>query len=109
MSGYRDLVQAALERIDEIDPARLEATAGSVTIIDIRERDEHEQGAIPGSRLIPRGILERDIAGLIPDTATPLVLYCAAGQRSALAALTLLEMGYSNVASLSGGFERWKA
>lgn len=109
MSGYRDLVEAALERVHEIDPARLEATAGNVTIIDIRERDEHEQGAIPGSRLIPRGILERDIAGLIPDTATPLVVYCAAGQRSALAAATLLDMGYSNVASLSGGFERWKA
>jgi molybdopterin/thiamine biosynthesis adenylyltransferase/rhodanese-related sulfurtransferase len=109
MTGYRDLVEAARSRIEEIDPAGLEVVAGSVTIIDIRERDEWEQGAIRGARLIPRGILERDIAGLIPDTATKLVLYCAAGQRSALAAATLLDMGYTDVTSLAGGFERWKA
>lgn len=109
MSGYRDLVAAAKRSINEIEPASLSLDLDRFTVLDIREPDEHEQGAILGARLIPRGLIERDIAGIIPDASTRLVVYCAGGSRSALAALTLKEMGYTDVHSLAGGFDRWKS
>ena len=106
MTTYRDLVAAAKARIDEVSPDEVELE--SVTMIDVRERDEYEAGAIPGSVLIPRGLLERDIAAIVPDTSTPLVLHCAGGSRSALAAAALVDLGYESVRSLTGGFEGWK-
>ncbi len=109
MTRYRDLVEAARARIDEIDPGDLETALESVFVIDVREADEHDQGAVPGARLIPRGLLERDVAGLVPDRSTRIVVYCASGSRSVLAAASLQEMGYGNVSSLVGGFERWKS
>ncbi|HEX5695003.1 MAG TPA: ThiF family adenylyltransferase, partial [Acidimicrobiia bacterium] len=109
MTSYRDLVDRAKQQIVEILPEQLESRLAEVEIVDVREVGEHAQGAIPGARLLPRGLLERDVAGLIPDRARSVVLYCAGGGRSALAALTLVEMGYSDVASLAGGFDRWKA
>ena len=108
MATYRELVAAALEEVGEMTPAELVDVLDDVTVIDVREADEYEQGAIPGSRFLPRGILERDIAVAVPDNRTPLVLYCAAGSRSALAAASLKSMGYDDVTSLAGGFERWK-
>ena len=108
MATYRELVAAALEEIDEVTPAELRELLGEVTVIDVREAEEYEQGAIPGSRFLPRGILERDIGVAVPDSSTPLVLYCAGGSRSALAAASLKSMGYDEVTSLAGGFERWK-
>lgn len=108
MATYRELVAAALEEVGEVTPAELRDVLEDVTVIDVREADEYEQGAIPGSRLLPRGILERDIAVAVPDSTTPLVLYCAGGSRSALAAASLKSMGYEDVTSLAGGFERWK-
>ena len=90
-------------------PAELEPLLGSdVVLVDIREADEHVQGAIPGAKLIPRGVLESNIAMQIPDTSASVVLYCAGGSRSALAAKALLDMGYTDVVSLIGGFGRWK-
>jgi len=109
MTSYRDLVDRAKEQIDEVLPAELESLLSEVTILDVREVGEHAQGAIPGAHLVPRGLLERDITGLVPDKTHRLVLYCASGGRSALAALSLKEMGYGEVASLTGGFDRWKA
>lgn len=109
MRSYREIVAAALEGVEEIDPEELESRRDEFTVLDIREADEHEQGAIPGSRFLPRGLLERDLVAAMPDPDTPLVVYCAAGQRSVLAAKTVQEMGYSNVRSLRGGFDRWKA
>ncbi|HEY4607170.1 MAG TPA: molybdopterin-synthase adenylyltransferase MoeB [Acidimicrobiia bacterium] len=108
MSSYRELVTRAGTRIAQILPEDLERRLSDFEIIDVREPGEHAQGAIPGARLLPRGILERDIAGVVPDTSRPLVVYCAGGGRSALAALSLEEMGYRDVASLAGGFDRWK-
>ncbi len=106
MSSYGDLVAAAKRRILEVTPA--EVDLDTVRIIDVRERDEFESGAIPGAMLIPRGVLERDIGSMVPDPSTPLVVHCAGGARSALAAASLLDMGYTSVVSLAGGFEAWK-
>jgi len=109
MASYRDLVAKARSQITEILPADLESRLSEVMVIDVRETGEHEQGSIPGARLVPRGLLERDIAGVVPDLARPVVVFCAGGGRSALAALSLLEMGYRDVSSLTGGFDRWKS
>lgn len=108
MISYRDLVARARAVVTEISGTDLETRLEDSVIIDVREVDEHSQGAIPGARLVPRGVMERDIAGVIPDVDTKVVVYCAAGSRSALAAVSLAEMGYSNVTSLAGGFDRWK-
>lgn len=107
--SYRDLVDEAKQRIDEILPEELEPALDRKVVIDVREVGEHAQGAIPGALLLPRGLLERDIGGIVPDTEQEIVVYCAGGSRSALAALTLKTMGYQNLASLAGGFDRWKA
>ncbi|HSN77152.1 MAG TPA: molybdopterin-synthase adenylyltransferase MoeB [Anaerolineae bacterium] len=77
-------------------------------VIDIREREEFEQGHVPGAIFIPRGFLELRIEQHAYDPATPIVLYCAGGVRSALAARNLQEMGYTHVESLIGGFGGWR-
>jgi molybdopterin/thiamine biosynthesis adenylyltransferase/rhodanese-related sulfurtransferase len=107
MATYRDLVERARSRITELTPAQVLERLGKLMVIDVREPDEHRQGAVPGARLIPRGVLEREIASIVPSTDTDLVLYCSGGSRSALAALTLVSMGY-RASSMSGGFEAWK-
>ena len=108
MAGYRELVESTKAQIDQIDGRQLESILDRVTVIDVREAEEHDQGAIFGARLLPRGVLEREIAGVVPDLTAPIVLYCAGGSRSALAAHSLQQMGYENVSSLSGGFDQWK-
>lgn len=108
MTGYRDLVAAAKQRITEVTPAELLDRLDEVLVLDVREPDEHAQGAIPGARFLSRGILERDVEGVVPDKSTALVLYCAGGNRSALAAASLAAMGYADVSSLRGGFDSWK-
>ncbi len=106
---FQDLVSAAKREIRELTPAELEARLGEpFVLIDCREPDEFEQGAIEGARLIPRGLLESNVALSIPDRSTEIILYCAGGARSALAAKALKDMGYSDVASMSGGFGQWK-
>ena len=109
MSGYRELVARARASITEMTADQVRSRLDELTVIDIREPDEHRQGAIPGARLLPRGILERDIGTVAPDPNTVIVVYCGGGNRSALAAASLREMGYGSVSSLSGGFDRWKA
>ncbi len=109
MATYRDLVQRARERITELTPSQVADRLDQLVVVDVREADEYDQGAIPGARFLPRGVLERDIATVVSDPETPVVLYCAGGNRSALAAVALLEMGYRTVYSMTGGFDRWKA
>lgn len=107
---FQEMIAAAKAEIREIDPAELQSRLGTDTvIIDVREADEFEQGAVSGARLIPRGLLESNIGMQIPDRHTPIALYCAAGARSALAAKVLGDMGYTDVVSVNGGFGRWKA
>jgi molybdopterin/thiamine biosynthesis adenylyltransferase len=108
MPSFRELLSAAKAEIREVTPAQAETELGKATFIDVREGDEYDQGAIPGALFIPRGFLESQVEGKIADRATPIVVYCAGGTRSAFAAVTLGELGYTNVASMSGGFNQWK-
>src|SRR3954467_7558399 len=110
MPSYRELLQAAKRDIKEVDTAEadeLRTRAGAV-VLDVREPDEYEQGAIPGSLHIPRGNLESNIEPRVAGHDTPLIVFCAGGNRSAFAAKTLEEMGYTDVVSVKGGFNRWK-
>lgn len=77
-------------------------------LIDVRERDEVREGTLPGALAIPRGLLELRIEQKVPDRKVPIVIYCAGGTRSALAAKTLIELGYENVESADPGFSKWK-
>ncbi|MEZ4368012.1 MAG: molybdopterin-synthase adenylyltransferase MoeB [Kofleriaceae bacterium] len=77
-------------------------------LVDVREQDEYVQGYIPGATWIPRGFLEQKIEDAAPDRDQPIILYCAGGNRSALAARTLRELGYTRVESMAGGFGAWK-
>jgi molybdopterin/thiamine biosynthesis adenylyltransferase/rhodanese-related sulfurtransferase len=108
MASPRDLLAQAKTQIKETSPAEAEALFGKVTFLDVREPDENEQGAIPGAILLPRGNLEFQVEGKIPDKQAPVVVYCAGGVRSAFAAQTMQSIGYSDVTSMVGGFNRWK-
>lgn len=111
MASYRELLQQIKAEIAEIDAAgareRLE-NGDRPILVDVRERDEWEEGYIPGAIHVPRGSLESKIEGLVPDRSSPLVVYCAGGSRSAFAAKSLAELGYEDVVSLTGGFTDWK-
>ncbi len=106
--SFQDLVNQAKQQIREVDPAELERRLTEVTILDVREADEFDRGAITGAHLAPRGILESVIGLRASDLDQEVVVYCGVGARSALAAQTLQQMGYTNVWSLAGGFNRWK-
>ncbi|MCE2511901.1 MAG: molybdopterin-synthase adenylyltransferase MoeB [Acidimicrobiia bacterium] len=109
MASFRELLQAAKARIREVDTAGGEQLlAEGWTLLDVREPDEYEQGAIVGSVHIPRGQLESSIENRVADRSTPLVAMCAGGVRSAFAAVTLEQMGYTDVVSMDGGFNKWK-
>ena len=77
------------------------------TLVDVREESEFAAGHLPGAVHIGKGVIERDIEAKVPDPATPIVLYCGGGFRSALAADALQKMGYSNVVSMDGGWSGW--
>lgn len=110
MASFRDLLSQAKASITEIDTneAQRRISAGGVVVLDVREPDEFEQGALAGVLHIPRGHLEAQIEGRITDKSAPVIVYCAGGVRSAFAAKTLAELGYTDVVSMDGGFGRWK-
>ena len=78
-------------------------------LVDVREESEFAKSRIKGARHLGKGIIERDIERAIPDPNADIVLYCGGGFRSALAAENLQRMGYTNVASMAGGFRGWTA
>ena len=108
MSTPRDLLNAAKAEITEIDPSEVAANLSKYQILDVREPDEYEQGALPNAVHVPRGNLEFSVEGRLPDKEKPVAVYCAGGVRSAFAARTLQQLGYQNVVSVIGGFNRWK-
>ena len=110
-----EFIRQIKSQIAEVDPAEVHAAlngaangSGELTVVDVRESDEIAQGHLPGAKLVPRGYLESRIDGAVPDRSSHVVLYCASGNRSALAAKTLADLGYENVESMTGGITLWK-
>src|SRR5256886_17107371 len=102
MASFRELLQQAKQDIREVDTATADElrTRPGTVVLDVREPDEYDQGAIPGSLHIPRGNLESNIEPRVPERDTKILIFCAAGNRSAFAAKTLEDMGYSDVVSV---------
>jgi molybdopterin/thiamine biosynthesis adenylyltransferase/rhodanese-related sulfurtransferase len=108
--SFSELMREVRASVREVSPAEAERlSAQGVTLVDVREQHEWEEGHLPAAVHVPRGHLESRIEGAVPDRSRPLVLYCAGGVRSALAARQLGELGYRDVASMAGGFQQWKA
>ena len=108
--GFLKVVADAKSRIKECTADEVVARQKSgapFTLIDVREESEYAAGHAAGALHIGQGVIERDIEAKIPDAATPLVLYCGGGFRSALAADVLQKMGYTNVVSMDGGWRAW--
>jgi molybdopterin/thiamine biosynthesis adenylyltransferase/rhodanese-related sulfurtransferase len=106
-----EYIRQIKSQVEEVDPAQVSEHLGNgIVLVDVREGTEWDAGHIPGARHVPRGYLESRIEGAIgADRSQRVVLYCASGQRSALAAHTLRdELGYENVASMTGGITLWK-
>ena len=105
-----ELIRQVKSQIDEIDPGDVHELVGNgVAIIDVRESDEFATGHLPGAKHVPRGHLESRIEFAAPDRSQRVILYCASGNRSALAARTLTqELGYEHVESMRGGITLWK-
>src|SRR5881628_3093344 len=118
MRSGQQLIREIRSKVEEVDPSDVNealdraAQNGSAdeapVVIDVREQHEFEAGHIEGAVHVPRGHLESRIEGIVPDRNTRVILYCATGQRSALAADTMKEqLGYEDVASMNGGFVLW--
>ena len=110
-TGFLNLVNDAKSRVRETTPEvvrRRQETGDPFHLVDVREDTEWERGRALGSIHLGKGIIERDIERAIPDRDAEIVLYCGGGFRSALAADTLAKMGYTNVASMDGGWKRWR-
>ena len=112
-----EFIRQIKSQIAQVDPGEVHEAlsasgtnngSGPIALIDVRESEEVARGIIPGARHVPRGHLESRIEGAVPDRSQHVVLYCASGNRSALAAKTLQELGYENVESMNGGYTLWK-
>ncbi len=109
MPSYRDLLQQVKSEVSEIDASAASALVENGTLfLDVRERDEWEEGHIPGAVFVPRGNLESRIESVETDRDRPIVVYCAVGSRSAFATKSLQELGYTSVVNLTGGYTDWK-
>jgi sulfur-carrier protein adenylyltransferase/sulfurtransferase len=112
MSDFREILSQTKKQIREVTPQDVHEKlnpANGFTLLDVREGDEWEQGHLDKAVFLPRGFLEQKADKILPNRQQPIVVYCAGGVRSALAAKTLQDLGYTNVASMSGGFGQWKA
>ncbi len=110
MANFQDLLKNAKQQISEITTEQLATMLQKnpkLALVDVREKDEQERGILPNAKLIPRGFLELRIEEALPNRDEEVVLYCAGGTRSALAAQSLKGLGYSKVHSLIGGYTRW--
>ena len=108
MATPRDLLNAAKAEITEIEPQEVAKRLDYYTLLDVREPEEYEQGAVPGAVHVARGQLEFAVEGQLTNKSAPIAVYCAGGVRSAFAAKTLQDLGYSDVVSVIGGFNKWK-
>src|SRR5918912_242526 len=108
MKTKAELLKDARSRVGEVQPMEVSRQSPTPVLIDVREKQETDAGMLPGARHVPRGFLELRIEETVPDRNADVVLYCAGGTRSLLAAKTLAEMGDTRVRSLAGGFSAWK-
>ena len=109
--SYQDLVAEAKAETEQagVEEVHDASERGEdVTVLDVREPDEWEAGHVPGAKLLPRGLLEYKAADELPDRDARIVVHCGLGGRGALAAKSLKEMGYTNVANMDGGIEAWR-
>jgi molybdopterin/thiamine biosynthesis adenylyltransferase/rhodanese-related sulfurtransferase len=104
-----EIIRKIRSQVEEVDPSDV-ATGNGAVLLDVRESEEWDAGHIPGAKHVPRGYLESRVEGIVgSDRSQRVVIYCASGQRSALAANTMKELlGYENVASMNGGITLWK-
>jgi sulfur-carrier protein adenylyltransferase/sulfurtransferase len=109
--SYQDLLREARAQIPEVTPPEVDALreARKATLVDVREASEWDQGHVPGAVHISKSYIEQQIEAAVPDRDARVVTYCAGGVRSLFAAQTLRDMGYTNVSSMSGGFQQWKS
>ena len=108
---FLKLVNDAKSRVPEVtvrDVTNMQDAEEKFEFIDCREDNEWKAGHAAGARHLGKGIIERDIETAVPDKEAKVVIYCGGGFRSALAAKSLREMGYTNVISMDGGFSGWK-
>src|SRR5215210_2460927 len=115
MASGADLIKRIKDQIRELDPGEVQELLsrngngdGAPAIVDVREQHEWDESHLGGAVHVPRGHLESRIEGAVPDKSSQVILYCASGNRSALAAKTLEELGYDDVASMRGGITLWK-
>ncbi|MBC7660114.1 MAG: sulfurtransferase [Chitinophagaceae bacterium] len=109
--GFEKLVNSIRQDVKEIEAQAvvklLENKKQPIQFIDVREESEWAAGHLPHALHISKGVIERDIEKMVPDKAAPIVLYCGGGYRSALTAVNLQLMGYTNVKSMIGGYKGW--
>ena len=103
-----DSVRPQIKECTIADVVERQKAAQTFHLVDVREQSEYATSRIPGAIHLGKGVIERDIEERIPDINAPIVLYCGGGYRSALAALNLQQMGYTNVISMDGAFRGWK-
>ena len=108
---FEKLVTDAKKNISEISPqdAAAKLKSGEAVIVDVRDKDEWDEGHIPGAMHMSRGAIELDIEEKVPDTNAMIICHCGGGGRGALATESLQKMGYKNVRSMAGGLKAWKA
>jgi sulfur-carrier protein adenylyltransferase/sulfurtransferase len=108
---FKELLDDARREVPEwnADEVRSRTSNGKgYVVVDVREKEEYRDGHLDGALSLPRGFLEIRVEETIPDKSTPIIAYCGGGTRSLLAAKQLKEMGYSEVISMSGGYNGWK-
>src|SRR6266480_311141 len=111
----REILRQARKRVPEWSVAQVHDALEqkkdgdqNIALIDVREKNEWNEGHIPGAIHVPRGYLELQVEEAVPDKSKKVVLYCAGGVRSLMAGATLQQMGYRDIISMAGGFGQWK-
>ena len=110
-SSFKDVLSQVKKQIREVSVHDVDSAIqnrSDFVLLDVREKEEWDEGHLPGAVFLPRGFLEVRIEKTVPERQTPIILYCAGGVRSALAAKSLQDMGYTDVVSMAGGYGEWK-
>src|SRR5258708_21699800 len=109
MGSYRDYFADLKKNVKEATPQEVqELLKGDVQLGDVREKNEWDEGHLPGAAFVPKSYLEQWAEDRLPSKDKATILYCAGGVRSVMAADALRKLGYTNVISMTGGYNRWK-